>query len=128
MSSPGPDPQPPPPPPYQPPPYGYQYPPPRRPTNGMAIAAMVLGIVGACNPVGLLGLIFGTIARRQIAERGEEGDGFAVTGIILGWVAVAGTVFWILYIIFWVWFFGNAVTEFSDPDNWPSEDPTFLFG
>lgn len=126
MSSP--DPPPPPPPPYPPQFYGYQYPPPRRPVNGMAIAAMVLGIVGVCSPIGLLGLIFGTIARRQIAERGEEGDGFAVTGVVLGWIAVAATVFWILYAIFWVWIFGHAVGELNDPSNWPSSDPTFRFG
>lgn len=122
------DPQQPPPPPYPPQFYGYQYPPPRRPMNGMAIAAMVLGIVGVCSPVGLLGLIFGTIARRQIAERGEEGDGFAITGVVLGWIAVAATVFWILYVIFWVWAFGHAVDEINDPSNWPSSDPTFTFG
>ncbi|WP_199040806.1 DUF4190 domain-containing protein [Glycomyces salinus] len=128
MSSPdpGPDPQQPPPP-YPPQVYGYQYPPPRRPVNGMAIAAMVLGIVGVCSPVGLLGLIFGTIARRQIAERGEDGDGFAVTGVVLGWIAVAATVFWIIYLIFWVWAVGRAVDEFNDPSNWPSSDPSFSF-
>ena len=137
MTSSGPEPPPHYPPPYYPPPPyppapGYPYPP-RRPTNGMAIAAMVLGIVGLCNPIGLLGLIFGMIARRQIAERGEEGDGFAVTGIVLGWIAVAGTVLWILYLIFWFWFFNHAIGEIGDsPEHWPSYeptvDPTFRFG
>lgn len=128
MSSPGSDPRQPPPNYPPPPPYGYQYPPPRRPVNGMSIAAMVLGIVGVCSPIGLLGLIFGTIAKRQIAERGEEGEGFAVTGIVLGWIAVAATIFWILYVVFWIWIFDRAVDEFNDPSNWPTDDPTWRFG
>jgi len=113
-----------PPPPYPPqvpypPPYGYYTPPP--PVNGMSIAALVLGIVGACNPVGVLGLIFGMIAKRQIAERGEGGDGFATTGIVLGWIGVASIVFWILYVIFWVTTVGTIVDHIDDL---PTSDPT----
>ncbi|MEU5870327.1 DUF4190 domain-containing protein [Glycomyces sp. NPDC047369] len=120
--------QPYPPPPYPPyggypPPYGYYPPPPPPPMNGMAIAALVLGIVGACNPIGVLGLIFGLIAKRQIAERGESGDGFATTGIVLGWIGVASIVFWILYVLFWVTTVGTLFNELedlptSDPSDW----------
>ncbi|MEU6250951.1 DUF4190 domain-containing protein [Glycomyces sp. NPDC047010] len=101
------------------PPYGYYTPPP--PINGMSIAALVLGIVGVCNPVGVLGLIFGMIAKRQIAERGEGGDGFATTGIVLGWIGVASIVFWILYAVFWATMFGAL---FSEIDDLPTSDPT----
>lgn len=103
-----------------PPPYGYPYPPPKQ-TNGMAVAAMVLGIVGVCNPVGILGLIFGMVAKRQIAERGEAGDGFATAGVVLGWIGVAATVFWILYYIFIFAVVGTAVSELDD---WPTDDAT----
>ncbi|GAB3657833.1 DUF4190 domain-containing protein [Glycomyces tarimensis] len=115
-------PQPPPTYPY-PPPYGYPYVPPR-PYNGMAIAAMIVGIVGACNPIGILGLIFGTIARRQIRETGEQGDGFAVTGIVLGWIGVASVIFWVLYllVVFSIWV--PFVSEMSGPDNWPTTGPS----
>lgn len=113
---------------YHPPPgYGYPYhqpPIPPRPYNGMSIAAMVLGIVGACNPLGVLALIFGMIAKKQIRETGQQGDGFAVTGIVLGWIGVASVVFWILYLLalFSIWI--PFVEEVSDPANWPSADPT----
>ncbi|WP_344484160.1 DUF4190 domain-containing protein [Glycomyces endophyticus] len=103
-----------------PPPYGYPYAPPP-PMNGMSIAALVLGIVGACNPLGVLGLIFGMIAKRQIAERGESGSGFATAGIVLGWIGVASIVFWILYVIFWVTTVGAVFSEIED---WPTEDPS----
>ena len=103
-----------------PPPYGYPYQPPR-PTNGLSIAALVVGIVGICNPLGILALIFGMVAKRQIAERGEAGDGFATAGIVLGWIGVAGTVFWIFYYIFIFLVVGSAVNELED---WPTDDAT----
>lgn len=56
-------------------------------TNGLAVASMVLGIVG----FSFLALIFGYVARSQIrSSRGSQrGDGFAVAGIVLGWVGLA---------------------------------------
>jgi hypothetical protein len=71
-----------------PPEPGYPAP---RPTNGFAIASLVLGIVGFIFVVpSILALIFGYIARSQIKERGENGAGLAIAGIVLGWVVVGG--------------------------------------
>jgi hypothetical protein len=72
------------PPPYppQPHPYGYAYGPVAPPTNGLAIAALVVALV-VCGPAGA---IMGHIARNQIRERGEQGDGIALAAIIIGWV------------------------------------------
>lgn len=67
---------------YAPPGYGLPgYAPPgwRRPTNTTAILAVVLAFVFA--PAGL---VLGLVARRQIRETGEEGDGLALAGIIVG--------------------------------------------
>ncbi|MDT0309065.1 DUF4190 domain-containing protein [Streptomyces sp. DSM 44917] len=71
-----------------PPPYPSYYGPPPRRVNGMAVAALVLGIVWVYWIGSILALIFGYIARRQIRERYESGDGMAVAGIVLGWVGV----------------------------------------
>ena len=60
-----------------------------QPTNGLAIASMIVSILG----FGPVGAIMGHIARRQIQERGEQGDGFALAGIIVGWVT---TGIWVL--------------------------------
>jgi hypothetical protein len=65
----------------------YGYPVPRR-TNGLAIASMVLGILWIYWIGSILALVFGYIARGQIRERGEAGDGMAIAGIVLGWVGV----------------------------------------
>jgi Domain of unknown function (DUF4190) len=83
----------PPPPSYgQPPPpsYGQQDygPQPSRATNGMAIASMVLGLVWLCGLGSVLALVFGYMARSQISQRNESGSGFAIAGIVLGWVGV----------------------------------------
>ena len=67
--------------------YGYPYVPPRR-TNGMAIASMVLGILWLYWIGSILALVFGYIAKNQIRERGEAGDGMATAGIVLGWIGV----------------------------------------
>jgi hypothetical protein len=66
-----------------------------RPTNGLAIAAMVVALVG----FGPVGAVMGHIARRQIRETGEQGDGFALAGIIVGWIV---TGLWVVYILFFV--------------------------
>jgi hypothetical protein len=73
--------------PYGQPPYGYPYAPPQR-TNGMAIAAMVLGILWLYWVGSILALVFGYIARNQIRERNEAGAGMATAGIVLGWIGV----------------------------------------
>ncbi|MCP2255079.1 protein of unknown function (DUF4190) [Prauserella aidingensis] len=59
-----------------------------RPTNGMAVASMVLGILWLYWLGSILALIFGYIAKSQIKQRNEGGEGMATAGIVLGWVGV----------------------------------------
>ena len=64
-----------------------------RTTNGFAVAALVLSILGwSMLPVlGSIGaIIFGHIARGQIrrSNGNEDGEGLALAGLILGWVSV----------------------------------------
>lgn len=87
---------PPPPPGYQgyPPPPGYGYYGPSRGTNGFAIASLVCAFV--CAP---LGVIFGVMARKQIRESGQDGDGLALAGIIVSAVSIALLVVWFLLVV-----------------------------
>ncbi len=63
-------------------------------TNGMAIASLVLGIVGIVSVCfycfgfipALLAVIFGHIARGQIRRMGGQGDGMALAGLIMGYI------------------------------------------
>ena len=66
----------------------YYGPAPARPTNGMAIASVVLGAVWLFWIGSVLALVFGYVSRGQIRRSGEGGDGLAVAGIVLGWVGV----------------------------------------
>ena len=61
-----------------------------RSTNGLAIAAMVLGIVWVYWIGSILALIFGYIAKGQINQSAgrQGGKGMAIAGIVLGWVGI----------------------------------------
>lgn len=54
-----------------------------RNTNGMAIAALICGFT-----VPLIAIPLGHIARSQIRKTGEQGDGLALAGLILGYLSL----------------------------------------
>ncbi|HEY7223506.1 MAG TPA: DUF4190 domain-containing protein [Micromonosporaceae bacterium] len=97
----------PPPPPSAPPAYpAYQTPPPAyggvpgygqpapyvltRPTNNLALAAMIVSLAGLVTCVAFpVGAILGHVALKQVRQTGEQGEGYAKTGIIVGWIGTA---------------------------------------
>jgi uncharacterized protein DUF4190 len=66
---------------------------PRR-TNSLAIAALCCGIgqVLAGPLAGVPAIILGIMSMRQIRQTGEDGNGMAVTGLVLGIVGVIATI------------------------------------
>ncbi|EMF54932.1 MULTISPECIES: DUF1707 and DUF4190 domain-containing protein [Streptomyces] len=69
-------------------------------TNGKAVGSMVCGVLTTMT-MGLTGIpavILGHTARAEIKRTGEGGDGFALAGIILGWLSVAGWAFFLVLI------------------------------
>jgi Domain of unknown function (DUF4190) len=71
--------------------YGYGAPAVATPrTNGLAVASLVTSLCGLilCGLPAIVGAIMGHVARKQIRESGEEGDGMALAGIIIGWILV----------------------------------------
>ncbi|MEH0984644.1 DUF4190 domain-containing protein [Micromonospora sp. CPCC 205556] len=65
---------------------GYGYPTAPK-TNSMAIAALVLSLVGFASCITApIGAILGHVARKQIRETGEGGEGMAKAAIIVGWI------------------------------------------
>jgi hypothetical protein len=81
----------------QPPPYQPQQPPgaymvPSQTTNTLAIVSFVFGI-GSYVVIPIVGaivaIITGHMARGQIKQTGEGGGGFALAGLILGYVHLA---------------------------------------
>ncbi|MGW4965486.1 DUF4190 domain-containing protein [Nonomuraea sp. NPDC004186] len=76
--------------------YGYGAPPQQpRSTNGMAVASLVLGIIGLifCGITSIPGVILGHIALNRIKKTGEEGSGMAVGGLVTSYITV---VIWVL--------------------------------
>ncbi|MFD3451218.1 DUF4190 domain-containing protein [Streptomyces sp. NPDC058691] len=56
----------------------------RPPLNGLAVAALVFGLVCV---VPVVGIVLGSIALTQIGRTGERGKGMAVTGLVLSTVS-----------------------------------------
>ncbi|NIK02847.1 DUF4190 domain-containing protein [Xanthomonas cannabis] len=80
-----------------------------RQTSAMAIVSLVAGILG-WTLIPFLGsicaIITGHLARAEIRRnpQGVEGDGLAIGGLILGWLAVA---MWLVGIVIFILFFGG---------------------
>lgn len=128
-------PPPPPPPPaaYAPPPPAPAYPPPgyappgypvsgyatpgypvKAKANGLALTSMILGIVGIT--VGLcliffpvmpiLAVVFGHIGLTQIRKTGAPGRGYAIAGLVTGYIGIALAVLWLI---------GTIIGTFTSP-------------
>lgn len=54
-------------------------------TDGLAIASLVLGLLG----FGILPVVFGHIALARIRRTGDGGSGLAIGGLVLGYLALA---------------------------------------
>ena len=70
----------------------YQPPPPSG-TNSMAIASMVLGVAEFFTGglTAIPAVVCGHIARRQMKQTAQRGDGLATSGLVLGYMAI---IFW----------------------------------
>jgi Domain of unknown function (DUF4190) len=101
------------PPPVDPPPYPWGYPgapgyypggyDPYRPTkppgtNGKAIAALITSLAGlfCCGLPSIVGLILGVVGMRETKRTGQDGYAIALIGAIIGGLAVAG---WVIYLL-----------------------------
>lgn len=76
-------------------PYGYGVPQAPAGTNGMAIAALVLGICGFFFITPIVGLVLGLIALSAVRRSGQKGKGLAISGIVLSslWIALFAGLF-----------------------------------
>lgn len=67
-------------------------------TNGKAIAALVTSIAGlfCCGVPSIVGLILGVVGMRETKRTGQDGYAIALIGAIIGGLAVAG---WVIYLL-----------------------------
>lgn len=91
------------------PPQGHQpyVSPPPRPTNTLAILALIFGIL-----VPVVGIILGHISLSQIKKTGEEGRGLALAGTIVGYSLTGlSLLFLIGYLVFFALLFAALGPE-----------------
>ncbi|MFD0694002.1 DUF4190 domain-containing protein [Paenibacillus sp. GCM10027628] len=86
-------------------------------TNGKSIAAMVLGILSIVIPyvgiiLGIIAIVLSRIASKEIQLRGEQGKGFAITGLVCG---IIGTALYAIIIAFFVIIFIFAISTSNFP-------------
>lgn len=92
--------------PYGAPAPGYYGPPtvsPMRPVSGLAIGAMVTGIIAdlmvlatccvgptflAAGPLGIVAVVLANYGLKECREQDKEGRGFAIAGLACGWTAI----------------------------------------
>ncbi|MEE6259457.1 DUF4190 domain-containing protein [Plantactinospora sonchi] len=90
------------------------YPPPYagpRPTNGMAIASLVTGIVAlfSCSLLGGVAVYLAKRAREEIRTKGEEGEGLATAGLVIGWIGVGLGVLTLVFLLLYFGVVGYAI-------------------
>jgi len=79
------------------------------PTNSLAIVALVLSLAGLLVGVTAIGgIVCGHIALAQIKRTGEGGRGFAIAGLVLGYVGIG---FFVLFFAIWLVMFIAVVTN-----------------
>ncbi len=88
------------------------YTPPAR-TNALAIISLVAGCAqfAFCFLSSIVAVVTGHIARRQIKRTGEQGAGFALAGLILGYVGLGLTVLGIAGFAIFVFGFSGTIAE-----------------
>ena len=86
---------------------GYAQAPAAAPTNTMAIVSMISSIIGwfAFGSLCIVGVILGHISLKQIKTSGEGGRGMALTGLIMGYIGIAG---WVIGLIIFFIILGIA--------------------
>lgn len=104
---------------HTPAPYGavnpaHGYPPPypvARSTNGMAIASLVTSIVAlfSCSLLGAVGVYLAKRAREEIRTKGEDGEGLATAGLVIGWIGVGLGILGILFLVLYFGVLGFAI-------------------
>lgn len=72
---------------YPPPYYASGWPEPKPPTDAVAVASLVTGLLA----LGPVAVVLALVGFRRIRRRGTSGRGFAVAGLVLG---IVGTVVW----------------------------------
>ncbi len=75
--------------------YGYQAAPQQAPYNVLGIVSFVLSLVGFT----IVAVILGHISLSQIKRTGERGRGFAIAGLVIGYVTLALGILFVIFVV-----------------------------
>ena len=101
------------------------------PNDGLAISALIVGLVSLGSVVFILGAIFlfggiggivavvlGAVGLSRIKKSGRRGRGMAITGLVTGILAIVGTaVLWVVFLAAgpaWLEFMGDFADEYQE--------------
>jgi hypothetical protein len=89
---------------------------PTKESNGLAIAALVVGLVSLflCQPAGIVAIILGIMGLNRSKQMAGNGKGLAIGGIVAGALAV---VFFVVVIGFVVWAGNDTTFDFDTTGN-----------
>jgi Domain of unknown function (DUF4190)/Domain of unknown function (DUF1707) len=78
-----------------------QYAPVQRRTNPLAVASLACGLgqIFFWFLAAIPAVVLGHVARRQIRQTGDDGQGMATAGLVLGWIGIALTVLFIAGVV-----------------------------
>lgn len=70
--------------------------------NGLAVASLVVGIIGfLCCAFGFIpgaiAVVLGLVSKNQIKQTGQNGSGMATAGVVLGAICVVWSIFWFIF-------------------------------
>jgi uncharacterized protein DUF1707/uncharacterized protein DUF4190 len=76
----------------------YPYRPVTTQTSGLATGSLICGIleIFTAGMTGIPAIVLGHMARGEIRRTGKRGDGMAIAGLVLGYLAMAG---WVVFLI-----------------------------
>jgi prepilin-type processing-associated H-X9-DG protein len=66
---------------------GPQYGQPQQQGNGLAVASLVIGILGFCLPIGFIAIVLGALGMKKTRDPRVGGKGMAIAGLVLGIVS-----------------------------------------
>jgi hypothetical protein len=87
---------------------------PQRKTNPLAIASLVCGLLPMFGVTAIGAIVCGHVARKEIRQKDQGGEGLALAGIILGYVGILGFIFFV-FALHSVWH--NVFNTQGDPSS-----------
>jgi hypothetical protein len=99
-------------------PFMRPYLPVQRRTNGLAVASLVCGLAQPFLGLTTIpAIVLGYVARGQIRRTGEDGNGLATAGLVLGWIGVGVAV--LMFLAFAAFAAGHSAPAYPGPQGPP---------